>query len=271
MSKLSEVHKALACGAARVRAIDTVVGEVLQGRQDMSVCQGENGKGYEVFQHGRWDVSSEFSGLVLFMKNELCELFGQTWTRGDGEEISIPPPEPMQSDGFITKVCECMVKYLPKAAAAPLDFDMWGKLLFNDGMVYDYKSDELRKQYASDRLWRHTPRDVPEWDAQGLKSLITEFSANVREFFVEGGCNFDPIVDQDDERHLKGHSGPASLTTSAHAWCAPWPRSCARIRLTSTRLCSCCGTTRASAPVCRSLWACSPTQAQRTAARASST
>jgi hypothetical protein len=63
MTKLSEVHKALACGAARVRAIDTVVGEVLQGRQDMSVCQGENGKGYEVFQHGRWDISSEFSGL----------------------------------------------------------------------------------------------------------------------------------------------------------------------------------------------------------------
>ena len=68
MSKLEEVWTALGNGAGRVQAIDTVVGEVLQGRQHMSVCQGEDGKGYEMFQDGKWDTASDFGGLVLFMK-----------------------------------------------------------------------------------------------------------------------------------------------------------------------------------------------------------
>jgi hypothetical protein len=206
LAKLHEVQVALAGGASRVRAIDTVVGEVLQGRQNMSACQGENGKGYEIFKDGKWDTSLDFAGLVLFMKSELRDTFSRSrMSRGadDDDEVPVPPPEPLQSDSFITKVCECMIKYLPKATQTPLDFNVWHKLLFADGMVYDFQKDELRCQHASDRLLRCTARGFPEWsDANDLKAMIHDFSVLVKEFFVLGGSDFDPIVDEDDERNF---------------------------------------------------------------------
>ena len=49
MSNFEEVKAALSQHACKVREIDTVVGEIMQGRQDMSVCHGECNKGYELF------------------------------------------------------------------------------------------------------------------------------------------------------------------------------------------------------------------------------
>ena len=83
------------------------------------------------------------------MKTELADAFGR------------PPREPLQNDGFITEMCECLVKYLPDAKTSPLDFEMWNELLFADGVVYDFERDVLRPQCAEDRLWRHTRRGVP--------------------------------------------------------------------------------------------------------------
>ena len=169
----------------------------------MAVCKGEGDKGYEIFQHGKWDVSTNFEGLVLFMKRELYDLFGRHGIDAEGKDVRRPPPEPMQNDSFITKVSECMVKYLPRAESAPLDFNMWYKLLFADGQVYDFQKDELRPQHAEDRLRNHTARGVPVWDAPvELKEHVRQFATTLREFFVTGGRDLDPITDSSDERHF---------------------------------------------------------------------
>ena len=124
LAKLVEVIDALASSPARVRAIDTVVGDVLQERQDLSACQGEMGKGYEVFMDGHWSTALDCSGLVRYTRGELASLFGTYHIDGKGNEIIKPPGEPLQTDQYISKVCECMIRYLPKAEMSPLDYNM---------------------------------------------------------------------------------------------------------------------------------------------------
>jgi hypothetical protein len=95
---LVEVIDALASSPARVRAIDTVVGDVLQGRQDLSACKGEMGTGYEVFMDGHWSTNIDCSGLVRYTRCELASLFGTYHIDGKGNEIIKPAGEPLQTD-----------------------------------------------------------------------------------------------------------------------------------------------------------------------------
>ena len=93
-----------------------------------------------------------------------------------------------------------------QGAAQPttLDFDMWYKLQFKDGLVYDFKAGALRAALPADRLLHTTARAFVEWAAPAeLKSRIARFAACVKQFFLAGGSDFDPLTDEHDERHLK--------------------------------------------------------------------
>jgi hypothetical protein len=181
MAKLTEVLAAMASSPARVRAIDTVVGDVLQGRQDMSACRGEGGIGYEVFMEGRWSTALDTSGLALYTRGELASLFGTYYVDNNGNEIIKPPGEPMQTDQYISKVCDCMIRYLPAADMRPLDYDMWNKLLFKNRLVFDFLTDEFRAARPEDRLLRTTNHDYVDWDApQSLKDMIAQFALHLK-------------------------------------------------------------------------------------------
>ena len=83
----------------------------------------------------------------------------------------------------------------------PLDYDMWNKILFKNHLVFDFLTDELRAARPEDRLLRTTNRDYVDWGApQSLKDMIAQFALHLKAFFVGGGENFDPLIDDDDER-----------------------------------------------------------------------
>jgi hypothetical protein len=136
MDKFSEVAVALQRGPARVRAIDTVVAEILQGQENTAICKSEDDKGYQIFKNGQWDTSVDFKGLCKHIKQRLVEVFGTHYINTSGEEITRPPVEPLQNDSFIEKIGECFVKYLPTRPQRPLDWDLWHKILFSDNVPY---------------------------------------------------------------------------------------------------------------------------------------
>ena len=113
----------------------------------------------------------------------------------------------MQNDGFIAKIAECYIKYLPNTTEVPLDWKLWNKILFVGGTLYDFAKGEFRPVRADDRMRNHTARPYVDWIAPDfVKQAVTDFAANVKLFFIGGGTDFDPIIAQDDPRNFSESS-----------------------------------------------------------------
>ena len=180
-----------------IRNIDTVIGEVMQGRQDTSLAK--TAEGYEVFRNNRWDMNVTYDDMCLEFKGELAKTFGRPgFSTLRNEDYWKPPPQPFQQDAFIKKIAECVLKYLAVAKQDELDSNMWGRLLFADNWLYDYTTGETRLQRAADRLFRHTARNMPFFDAPDtLKHAIEKFTEDLCEFFRQGGSDLSPVTSED--------------------------------------------------------------------------
>jgi hypothetical protein len=111
MAKLTEVQSAIWEGKpGAVRNIDTVVGEVMIGRQDCSLSKTKTS--YEVFREGCWEMDVSYDDLCCQVKRDLADTFGRTLQDASGDEYRKPPPPPFQQDQFVRKIAECTVKYL---------------------------------------------------------------------------------------------------------------------------------------------------------------
>ena len=75
LAKYREVMAAIKDGAPRVRGIDTVVAEIIQGQENMSTCKGEEPNSYEIFRDLTWETSVDFKGLCLYIKQRLGRFF----------------------------------------------------------------------------------------------------------------------------------------------------------------------------------------------------
>ena len=200
-AKWTEVQRAIRTGrVVDVSNIDTVVGEVMIGRQDCSLAKNHSDT-FELFRNGKWEMNINAKALCLEIKEELAYAFGSTcMTMCGNEEVEsrVPPRPPFQKDDFIAKIAACTMKYIEAHRQSPLDHNMWGKLLFPDNLVYDFSAGVMRKQLAADRLYRHTNRPFQEFRApDDLKAAIAEFAQMLCKFFLLDGTNLTPTTDDE--------------------------------------------------------------------------
>jgi hypothetical protein len=70
---------------------------------------------------------------------------------------------------------------------------MRGKLLFDNGMVWDFKEGLGRLSTPEDRLFRHCPGPMPVWVATDAeKEKVKQLVAAVKAFFLAGGKDLQP-------------------------------------------------------------------------------
>jgi len=180
---------ASAKGAMTVRANDSYVVEVLRGRMTMQIVK--QGEGYEIFRNNVWEQLKDHSDFVEYVKRELADAFGTI----DFDPIlkihRSTVPEPFACTGFCNHMANWMLKFTPRVSDfKPLDADNFFKLLDKKGNLVDFKTGEIRKALAEDRLWRHCPWEFKE---HKMTAKFLEFGQLLCKHFLAGTTDLETI------------------------------------------------------------------------------
>ena len=180
---------ASAKGAMTVRANDSYVVEVLRGRMTMQIVK--QGEGYEIFRNNVWEQLKDHSDFVEYVKRELADAFGTI----DFDPIlkihRSTVPEPFACTGFCNNMANWMLKFTPRVSDfKPLDADNFFKLLDKKGNLVDFKTGEIRKALAEDRLWRHCPWEFKE---HKMTAKFLEFGQLLCKHFLAGTTDLETI------------------------------------------------------------------------------
>jgi hypothetical protein len=185
--------------------IDAVFGGVVKGINHMHVMKARDGT-FEIFRNGLWEEGCKADDVLDLVVSDLHTLFGKFRTvdyqdlshKVVNERVPKMVPPPLDQDAFRTKVASCFLKYARHAVNKKLDFDLWGKILGPDGIMYDFDQQEFRQARPEDRLLRTTAEPLHEWDApEVLKTNIIKFSELLKVFFMKGGQTLDTELDED--------------------------------------------------------------------------
>ena len=189
----SKCADALWRGAAFVRNLDTIFARFVMSSTTICFNVGRAVGDIEVWNDGarRWISGRGNDSLVDVVKSELTLAFGRSSEDPvTGDVHYHDPPQPLEADSFLTSVARCCVKYSPPKEMISLDHlsNASGKLLFNDGTLYDFDQRLHRLAQPSDRLSRHCKIQFPTWDApQDVQEMVVSLGADVLTFFKSGG------------------------------------------------------------------------------------
>jgi hypothetical protein len=206
LSELKRCYAATQEGVESVRLIDTVFGNVVRGVNHMHVMKARDGT-YEIFRNGLWEEGCKDKDVLDLVISDLHVLFGKFKTveyqdiadQVVEEIVPMLVPPPLDQDAFRLKVAGCFLKYTRHAASKRLDFDLWGKILGPDGIMYDFNQQEFRAARPEDRLLRTTAEPLRDWDApEELKSNIIKFSELLKVFFMRGGKTLDAPAEDEE-------------------------------------------------------------------------
>jgi hypothetical protein len=142
----------------------------------------------------RWQRNYEDKDMADYVRTELRERFGLLSVE-EGDVSWKPPPAPLEQDAFCKKVAQCIVQYRSNRHMPPLDAPdaVRGKLLFKDGMVWDFEQGMARRARPEDRLYRHCPVPLPHWDAPpAIKAKAKLLARKVKAFYLAGGKDLNP-------------------------------------------------------------------------------
>jgi hypothetical protein len=122
-----------------------------------------------------------------------------------------PPPEPLECGAFIKTVGVATERYATKGRMPALDdaVNCRDRLLFSDGVLYDFKTCEVRASLPEDRLFRRALSAYPTWDApDAVKHKCRYFAGLVKAFFLASGKDLAHRVSGDVMECLENAEPP---------------------------------------------------------------
>ena len=225
LNSCKQCHEAIIRGPASVRNIDTVFGDVIRGRSSCQAYQPDGSKDYELWDASLnlWRVGVDAESLCEGVRTGLREQFGRvTMSPVYYDYVVHPPPEPLECGAFIKTVGVATERYATKGRMPELDdgVNCRDRLLFSDGVLYNFKTREVRVALPEDRLYRRALSAYPTWDApDAVKDQCRYFARLVKDFFLAGGKDLKPCVSGDVMECLENAEPPGvtALRTKALA------------------------------------------------------
>ncbi|CAJ1386113.1 unnamed protein product [Effrenium voratum] len=147
---------------------------------------GEKRTTYESFEKGGfWLVRNrdDLGQTVEDLMNKLCCPVFET-----ADENYVPPP-PLNDNAFFTGLSSSVLGRLAGPQMADLDGDETRhKILFCDGMLYDFKERVLRSPIPADRMGFHAKATSEMWQPSKATKLFEHILAFLKEHLETGVC-----------------------------------------------------------------------------------
>jgi len=189
---MRQICASFAHGPEARRNIDSVFGDVVGSRLQSTVVANRvaDRKSYEHFNfdEGRWIVHPK-EDLVQLIKGELSMLCTYKYESRNGRMRvkTNPVVSPLLKIAFSKGLVDYVMTAISDEA---LDLDgdhSRHKILFSNGMLWDFRSGRARPALPSDRMSRTTACPLVEWEhAQEALPVIQ----NIHDFFAAGGKSF---------------------------------------------------------------------------------
>jgi hypothetical protein len=194
MADLGRAFSTLAMGKTAALDRDALFASVLRGRLGNIHRVGLDE--FEIYDRETrmWLVNQKSASLCDWTKHEMAEIFGTACYGSINSESPVPqvlekvPPSPLEKDEFISKLSQCVIKYMPIGGMRPLDENPADLLLSSDSKVLDFAQNVIRPACAEDRLFLHMPHPMPIWTAgEDLQELVKGCCKSLYEYFEAGG------------------------------------------------------------------------------------
>ncbi|CAJ1386948.1 unnamed protein product, partial [Effrenium voratum] len=147
---------------------------------------GEKRTTYESFEKGGfWLVRNrdDLGQTVEDLMNKMCCPVFET-----ADENYVPPP-PLNDNAFFTGLSSSVLGRLAGPQMADLDGDETRhKILFCDGMLYDFKERVLRSPIPADRMGFHAKATSEMWQPSKATKLFERILAFLKEHVETGVC-----------------------------------------------------------------------------------
>ena len=131
--------------------------------------------------------------MASIVQKEIASLAhpGYIWRSKRDDEIELP--EPLDDITFCNKIADIVLSNLSDAAelcpVAELDGDHTrGKILFNDGSLFDFETGDVRRALPADRMGHTAGCPYKECEvADGVRDLLASTFADLKTFYIEEG------------------------------------------------------------------------------------
>ncbi len=165
----------------------------------------------EFFDGGRWKETSDLPYTVQQVLNSIFAVV----KRGE-EGYTLDCHNPPASDGnFVKMVARLMEDFAKPRRLAALDDDTEMRLLFADGVLWDFAEHGPRASRPEERLFRHCDHPFPTATLHPeLRTRAAHATALLHSFYLEGGKTLAVSEDEEEEPEEEQE---AKLTAQARA------------------------------------------------------
>ncbi|CAJ1382038.1 unnamed protein product, partial [Effrenium voratum] len=147
---------------------------------------GEKRTTYESFEKGGFWLVRNRDDLGQTVEDLMCKMCCPVFETVD--ENYVPPP-PLNDNAFFTGLSSSVLGRLAGPQMADLDGDETRhKILFCDGMLYDFKERVLRSPIPADRMGFHAKATSEMWQPSKATKLFERILAFLKEHVETGVC-----------------------------------------------------------------------------------
>ncbi|CAJ1381810.1 unnamed protein product, partial [Effrenium voratum] len=147
---------------------------------------GEKRTTYESFEKGGFWLVRNRDDLGQTVEDLMCKMCCPVFETVD--ENYVPPP-PLNDNAFFTGLSSSVLGRLAGPQMADLDGDETRhKILFCDGMLYDFKERVLRSPIPADRMGFHAKATSEMWQPSKATKLFKRILAFLKEHVETGVC-----------------------------------------------------------------------------------
>ncbi|CAJ1374545.1 unnamed protein product, partial [Effrenium voratum] len=147
---------------------------------------GEKRTTYESFEKGGFWLVRNRDDLGQTVEDLMCKMCCPVFETVD--ENYVPPP-PLNENAFFTGLSSSVLGRLAGPQMADLDGDETRhKILFCDGMLYDFKERVLRSPIPADRMGFHAAATSAMWQPSKATKLFEHILAFLKEHVETGVC-----------------------------------------------------------------------------------